>query len=207
MLIIKRLIDIILALIILIVTSPIILITSILIKINMGSPVFFKQKRPGLNSEIFTIYKFKTMTEKRDEMGVLLPDEKRLTKLGRVLRKLSVDELPQLINVIRGDLSLVGPRPLLVEYLELYSPKQARRHNVKPGITGWAQVNGRNGISWEEKLDLDVWYVDNQSLWLDFKILALTIIKIFKTEDVNAKGHATTKKFEGSNKTTLEGKN
>ncbi|PAF09797.1 hypothetical protein CHH65_08970 [Shouchella clausii] len=203
----KRLIDIILALIILIVTSPIILITSILIKINMGSPVFFKQKRPGLNSEIFTIYKFKTMTEKRDEMGVLLPDEKRLTKLGRVLRKLSVDELPQLINVIRGDLSLVGPRPLLVEYLELYSPKQARRHNVKPGITGWAQVNGRNGISWEEKLDLDVWYVDNQSLWLDFKILALTIIKIFKTEDVNAKGHATTKKFEGSNKTTLEGKN
>ncbi|MBX0319601.1 sugar transferase [Alkalihalobacillus clausii] len=204
---IKRLIDIILALIILIVTSPIILITSILIKINMGSPVFFKQKRPGLNSEIFTIYKFKTMTEKRDEMGVLLPDEKRLTKLGRVLRKLSVDELPQLINVIRGDLSLVGPRPLLVEYLELYSPKQARRHNVKPGITGWAQVNGRNGISWEEKLDLDVWYVDNQSLWLDFKILALTIIKIFKTEDVNAKGHATTKKFEGSNKTTLEGKN
>lgn len=173
----------------------------------MGSPVFFKQKRPGLNSEIFTIYKFKTMTEKRDEMGVLLPDEKRLTKLGRVLRKLSVDELPQLINVIRGDLSLVGPRPLLVEYLELYSPKQARRHNVKPGITGWAQVNGRNGISWEEKLDLDVWYVDNQSLWLDFKILALTIIKIFKTEDVNAKGHATTKKFEGSNKTTLEGKN
>jgi len=195
---IKRLFDFIIALILLVVLAPVIAFTAVIIRIKIGYPIVFKQQRPGLHGRPFYIYKFRTMTDELDSAGNLLPDEQRLTKLGLIIRKLSIDELPQLFNVLKGELSLVGPRPLLTEYLDKYTPEQARRHDVKPGITGWAQVNGRNAISWEEKFKLDVWYVVNQSFWLDIKILWLTALKVIKRDGVNQQGHVTMTKFEGS---------
>ncbi len=194
---IKILFDEFVSILLLTVLFPLIVIVAVLIKMKIGSPFLFKQQRPGLNTKPFYLYKFRTMTDNRDTEGRLLPDELRLTSFGRLLRKLSLDELPQLFNVVKGDLSLVGPRPLLMEYLKLYSPEQARRHEVKPGITGWAQINGRNAISWEEKFELDVWYVDNRSFWLDCKILWLTIVKVFRREGITQDGHATMEKFKG----------
>ena len=168
------------------------------VKIKLGSPVIFTQPRPGLNSNIFNMIKFRTMTNESDKNGLLKPDSVRLTKFGKFLRSTSLDELPGLWNVLKGDMSLVGPRPLLVEYLPLYSEKQSKRHEVKPGITGWAQVNGRNAISWDEKFDLDVWYVDNQSIWLDIKILWLTVKKVIMRDGINQNGQATSEAFKGS---------
>lgn len=182
------------------------IITAIIIRLKLGSPIIFKQKRPGLHGKPFYVYKFRTMTDEKDSNGELLPDSIRLTKTGEIIRKLSLDELPQLFNVLKGDLSLVGPRPLLMEYLELYTPEQARRHEVKPGITGWAQVNGRNAISWEDKFKLDVWYVDNQSFLLDLKILFLTVLKVFKSEGINQKGQATIEKFKGTSQKKVTSK-
>jgi lipopolysaccharide/colanic/teichoic acid biosynthesis glycosyltransferase len=183
-----------------IVVSPVIFITTLLVRIKIGSPVLFTQDRPGLKGRPFRIYKFRTMTDERDPDGKLLPDADRLVPFGRFLRSTSLDELPALINVLRGDMSLVGPRPLLMEYLDRYSSEQARRHNVRPGITGWAQVNGRNALSWEEKFTLDVWYVDNWSLWLDVKILFLTLWKTVRREDISQEGQATMSKFMGTEK-------
>lgn len=168
-----------------------------MIKFSMGSPILFKQTRPGLHGIPFYIYKFRTMADKRDRNGEMLPGKLRLTKLGVFLRKYSLDELPQLFNVLNGDLSLVGPRPLLMDYLPLYTKEQARRHEVKPGITGWAQVNGRNSISWEEKFQLDIWYVNNHSPSVDFKIMMLTVKKVFKKEGINAEGHISMEDFKG----------
>lgn len=195
----KRLIDLLLATTLLIIISPLITILAMLVRLILGKPIIFKQQRPGQYGIPFYIYKFRTMTDQRDDKGQLLPDDVRLTSLGKYLRKFSLDELPQLFNVIKGDLSLVGPRPLLMEYLPLYTPEQARRHEVRPGITGWAQVNGRNAISWEEKFVFDVWYVDNRSFWLDIKILWMTFIKVIKTEDISQEGLATMEPFTGSN--------
>lgn len=178
---------------------PLFPVISVLIKLESKGPVFFKQKRPGKNNKIFYLYKFRTMKELRDVQGNLLPDAERSTKIGIFLRKLSLDELPEIWNVFKGDISLVGPRPLLVEYLDRYSPEQERRHKVKPGITGWAQVNGRNAITWEEKFKYDVWYVDNWSLWLDIKIILITIIKVLKREGISQPGQATMEKFKGNN--------
>ncbi len=193
----KNLIDTILALLALAILCPIIIIVLLLLLIvNRGNP-FFLQKRPGLNEKPFFIIKFKTMNDCKNSYG-LLPDEQRLTPIGKLIRKTSIDELPQLINVLKGDMSLVGPRPLLMEYLPLYNEDQKRRHHVRPGITGWAQVNGRNAISWEDKFKRDVWYVDNMSLMLDIKILWLTLIKVFRSEGVNEQGHVTTEKFKGN---------
>jgi len=183
----------------LLVLSPILVLIALLVRTKLGRPVLFKQIRPGLYGKPFILYKFRTMTDKQDENGDLLPDEGRLTSLGQFLRKTSMDELPGLFNVIKGDMSIVGPRPLLVEYLDRYTPEQARRHDVKPGITGWAQVNGRNSISWEEKFKLDVWYVDNWSLRLDLKIVLMTIRKILKREGINELGQATMKEFNPQN--------
>lgn len=193
----KRVFDFLLSLILSIILSPLILFLSLIVKIKIGSPVLFKQKRPGKNEKIFKMYKFRTMTNECDNEGKLLPNEKRLTKFGKFLRKTSLDELPGLFNVLKGDMSLVGPRPLRVEYLDYYTIEQSRRHDVKPGITGWAQINGRNSISWEEKFKLDVWYVDNVSLWLDFKILFYTFIKVFKREGVNTNDNTLVKPFKG----------
>lgn len=193
----KRIFDFVLALIGLMLVSPILLVTAILLRVKLGSPVLFKQLRPGLYGKPVYVFKFRTMTEERDFQGVLLPDYMRLTSFGNFLRKYSLDELPQLFNVIRGDLSLVGPRPLLMEYLPLYNEEQGRRHEVRPGITGWAQVNGRNAISWEEKFRLDVWYVDNCSFWLDLKILGLTFLKVANSEGVSQQGQVTMDKFRG----------
>lgn len=195
---IKRTMDFLISLIGLIVIFPILAIVAILIRLNMGTPVIFRQVRPGLHGKPFTMYKFRTMKDERDGQGNPLPDEQRLTRLGRFLRATSLDELPELWNVLKGDMSLVGPRPLLMEYLDRYTPEQARRHEVKPGITGWAQVNGRNAIDWEEKFKLDVYYVDNWRLSLDIKILWLTILKVVKHEGISAEGHATMPKFMGS---------
>ncbi len=178
--------------------TPILLITWSLVRSEIGTPAIFKQPRPGLNGNVFHVYKFRTMTNARDDNGELLPDAVRLTSFGKLLRKLSLDELPQLWNVLKGDMSFVGPRPLLVEYLPLYNERQAHRHDVRPGITGWAQVNGRNAISWEQKFEYDVWYVENQSLWLDFKILLLTVKKVFVSEGISQEGQATMEKFKGS---------
>ena len=194
----KRLIDFTVALVALIVASPVLLICALLIRLFIGKPVLFKQTRPGLNGQPFNMVKFRTMTNKRDEHGNLLPDEKRLTGLGKLLRSTSLDELPELWNVLNGDMSLVGPRPLLMEYLDLYTDEQARRHEARPGITGWAQVNGRNAISWEQKFKLDVWYVDNQSTWLDIKIIFMTAKKVLVREGISASGEATMSKFKGS---------
>lgn len=181
----KRMIDFLAAIFLLIIFFPFFLLIPPLIKYKLGSPIFFKQQRPGLDGKPFYLYKFRSMNERRDSGGNLLPDSQRVTGLGAFLRKYSLDELPQLINVLRGDLSLVGPRPLLMEYLPLYTEEQAKRHQVKPGITGWAQVNGRNAITWEEKFELDLWYVQHQSLFLDLKILWLTFIKVVQSADVN----------------------
>lgn len=177
--------------------SPLLIAIGFLVCIRMGCPVFFRQLRPGLHGQPFEMIKFRTMLNATDAQGRPLPDAERLTALGRFLRAASLDELPELWNVLKGDMSLVGPRPLLMEYLELYSPEQARRHEVKPGITGWAQVNGRNAISWEEKFRYDVWYVDNRSLWLDLKILLLTIVKVFGKHGISADGEATMPRFRG----------
>ncbi|MFS0638309.1 sugar transferase [Mesobacillus foraminis] len=201
----KRLIDLTLAVPLFILSSPIIVITFFLIRFKLGSPVLFRQKRPGLHGEPFYLYKFRTMTDKRDSMGNLLPDSIRLTTTGKFLRKYSIDELPQLLNVIKGNLSLVGPRPLLMEYLPLYNQEQSQRHNVRPGITGWAQVNGRNAISWEEKFKLDVWYVNNHTVLLDLKILWLTVLKVIKTEGINQSGNVTMETFKGTESTLGEG--
>ena len=179
-------------------TLPVITLTALILISNLGLPIFFKQPRPGLNRKIFNIYKFRTMTNERDKDGILLSDESRLTKFGKFLRSTSLDELPSLWNVLKSDMSLVGPRPLLLEYLTLYSTQQARRHEVKPGITGWAQVNGRNAITWGEKFDLDVWYVDNQSIWLDIKILWLTVKKVIMRDGINQVGQSTMENFKGN---------
>jgi lipopolysaccharide/colanic/teichoic acid biosynthesis glycosyltransferase len=194
----KRLFDLISSFVGLLFLLPVIVLIVLLVRLKIGSPIFFKQRRPGLNGEIFNMVKFRTMTNERDKNGNLLSDEIRLTKFGKFLRSTSLDELPGLWNVLKGDMSLVGPRPLLVEYLPLYSEKQSRRHEVRPGITGWAQVNGRNAISWDEKFELDVWYVGNQSIWLDVKILWLTVKKVIRREGVNKDGHATTEYFKGN---------
>lgn len=196
---IKRIFDFIISLVAFIVLSPIILIVSILVYIKLGLPILFKQERPGKGGKIFKMYKFRTMLDSYDKFGQALPDEERITKFGKILRSTSLDELPELINVIKGDMSLVGPRPLLVEYLELYSEEQNKRHNVRPGITGWAQVNGRNSISWNDKLKLDVEYVNNLSLILDIKILFLTVYKVFKRDGISQEGNVTMEKFTGNN--------
>ena len=196
--VIKRSLDILTAGLGLLILSPLLIVIFLLILIQMGRPIIFKQMRPGLNGKPFYMYKFRTMTNEKDEQGNPLSDEQRLTRLGRFLRSTSLDELPELFNVLKGDMSLVGPRPLLMQYLERYTPEQARRHEVKPGITGWAQVNGRNAITWEEKFDLDVWYVDNWSLWLDIRILFLTLVKVLKREGISADGWATMPEFTGS---------
>lgn len=195
----KRIFDFTITLNVLFMMSPFIMLVIILVRINLGSPILFTQNRPGLNGKIFKMMKFRTMLDAKDKQGNLLPDEQRMTKFGSFLRSTSLDELPGLFNVLKGDMSLVGPRPLLVQYLPLYNEKQARRHNVRPGITGWAQVNGRNAISWEQKFELDVWYVNNQSIWLDLKILLLTVKKVFIRDGINADGHVTIEPFKGSN--------
>ena len=194
----KSLFDKILALFLIIIFSPIYIIVSLLILLKMGSPILFRQQRPGKDEKIFGIYKFRTMTNDTDADGNLLPDEQRLVGIGKFIRSTSLDELPQLFNVLKGEMSFVGPRPLLIEYLDLYNNKQKRRHDVKPGITGWAQVNGRNAISWEQKFDYDVWYVDNQSFWLDMKILWMTFLQVVKRSDISSSSSATMEKFTGS---------
>ncbi|MFO7152848.1 MAG: sugar transferase [Bacillota bacterium] len=191
----KRALDLVGATFGLLVFGPLMLYLAWRVRRELGRPVLFRQVRPGLHGKPFMMYKFRTMTEERDAEGRLLPDEKRLTSFGAWLRSWSLDELPELFNVLKGDMSLVGPRPLLMEYLDRYTPEQFRRHEVKPGITGWAQINGRNAISWEEKFKLDVWYVDNWSLWLDMKIIALTFWKVIKREGINQPGHATMEEF------------
>lgn len=196
----KSLFDKTLALFLIILFSPIYIIVSLLIFFKMGSPILFRQQRPGYKEKIFGIYKFRTMTNEKDANGNLLPDDKRLVGIGKFIRSTSLDELPQLFNVLKGEMSFVGPRPLLEEYLPLYNEKQKRRHDVKPGITGWAQVNGRNAISWEQKFDYDVWYVDNQSFLLDIKILWLTFLKVVKRSDISSSTSSTMEKFTGSKK-------
>jgi len=196
---IKSIFDKTLALFLIILFSPIYIIVSLLILWKMGSPILFKQKRPGYKEKIFGIYKFRTMTNEKSENGNLLPDEQRLVGIGKFIRSTSLDELPQLFNVLKGEMSFVGPRPLLIEYIDLYNNEQKRRHDVKPGITGWAQVNGRNAISWEQKFEYDVWYVDNQSFFLDIKILWLTFLKVVKRSDISSSSSATMEKFTGNN--------
>ncbi|MFB2674382.1 sugar transferase [Shewanella xiamenensis] len=193
----KRLFDFFASLLALILLSPIVALVAWKIRNNLGSPVLFRQIRPGLNGKPFEMVKFRTMKDAVDAMGNPLPDSERMTSFGDKLRNSSLDELPELWNVLKGDMSLVGPRPLLMQYLPLYSPEQARRHEVRPGVTGWAQINGRNAISWEEKFKLDVWYVDNHSFWLDFKILLLTVKKVFVKEGISADGHVTIAPFTG----------
>lgn len=196
----KRLFDFLIALVALLVIWPVLLIVAIWLHFaNKGAGAFFTQERPGRNGKIFKLFKFKSMTDERDENGELLPDEYRLTPVGRFVRATSIDELPQLINVLKGDMSLIGPRPLLVQYLPLYTPEQMRRHDVRPGITGWAQVNGRNAISWGDKFRLDVWYVDNLSLWLDVKIIFITIKKVLFRENINSASATTMEAFNGHN--------
>jgi lipopolysaccharide/colanic/teichoic acid biosynthesis glycosyltransferase len=197
---IKYLFDRLFAFILLILLLPILLVVIVVILLIDGRPVLFKQTRPGLKEKPFELMKFRTMKDIYDDNGNLLPDEERITGVGKWLRKFSLDELPQLINVLKGDMSVVGPRPLLMEYLRLYNEQQEKRHLVKPGITGWAQVNGRNALSWEEKFELDVWYVEHWSLAFDFKILGLTLIKVLKREGISQEGSSTMKKFTGSNK-------
>ena len=194
----KRILDFIVSFIAIIVFSPIFMLVALLLLLNNKGSVFFFQKRPGKNEKIFKVIKFKTMTDKKDKNGNLLSDADRLTKLGKFVRKTSLDELPQLINVLKGDMSLIGPRPLLPEYLPLYNDNQKKRHFVKPGITGWAQVNGRNAISWTKKFEYDVWYVENMGFILDLKIIALTVLKVLKSEGINAKNTVTTTKFLGN---------
>ncbi|MDZ4042094.1 MAG: sugar transferase [Eubacteriales bacterium] len=182
----------------LVLLSPVMLVVAVLVRFTMGSPVLFRQVRPGLHGKQFKMYKFRTMLDLRDDEGRPLPDGLRLTSFGRLIRKTSLDELPELFNVLRGEMSLVGPRPLRIEYLSRYTPEQARRHEVKPGITGWAQINGRNALTWEERFKLDVWYVDNRSLCLDIRILLLTVWKVLSREGISAQGEATVAEFSGS---------
>ncbi|TCJ40229.1 sugar transferase [Parafrankia sp. BMG5.11] len=194
----KRIFDLLGSAVLLLLGAPLLAVVAVLVRWKIGSPVIFRQIRPGLGGQPFTMFKFRTMADERDETGALLPDEARLTDLGRLLRSTSLDELPELWNVLRGEMSLVGPRPLLMEYLPHYSPAQARRHHVRPGITGWAQVIGRNALTWEEKFDADLWYVDHNSLALDMRILWLTLRTVFRREGINAPGEATMPKFTGS---------
>ncbi|OCH97559.1 sugar transferase [Legionella jamestowniensis] len=195
---IKRIFDLLISSALLIVTFPILLLVALVVRLHFGAPVFFRQERPGLHGKTFKMIKFRTMKDLKDKESNLLPDEKRLTSVGKFLRGTSLDELPELWNVFKGQMSIVGPRPLLTEYLSLYTAQQMRRHEVKPGITGLAQVNGRNALSWEEKFNLDVWYVDNQSLGLDLKIMALTVKKVLIREGITSEGNVTAKKFTGS---------
>ena len=194
----KRILDLFITLIGLILISPLLVLIALLVRIFLGSPVLFRQMRPGYRGRPFNLFKFRSMTEERDNKGRLLPDEQRLTRWGRFLRASSLDELPELFNVLLGEMSWVGPRPLLTQYLERYTPEQARRHEVLPGITGWAQVNGRNVLTWEDKFRLDVWYVDHWSFWLDLKIMYLTIWKVLTREGINQVGHATAMEFMGT---------
>jgi sugar transferase EpsL len=194
----KRIFDLILALVSLIIFSPVLLIVSIFVCLNMGSPIFFRQSRPGLMGKPFEMIKFRTMLNKYDDEGKLIDDKDRLTAFGKFLRSTSIDELPELWNVIKGEMSIVGPRPLLIEYLPLYSEFQFQRHNVKPGITGWAQINGRNSIDWNKRFDHDVWYVENHTLWVDIKILFLTLKKVLKSEGITETNSATMTKFRGN---------
>ena len=195
---VKRCFDIFVSAAGLILLSPLLLILALLVRVNLGSPVFFRQERPGLHEKIFRLYKFRSMRDAMDKNGNELPDEQRLGRFGRLLRASSLDELPELFNVLKGEMSLVGPRPLLVKYLPLYNAEQHRRHDVLPGITGWAQTHGRNAISWEEKFKLDVWYVDHWTPWLDLKILFLTVKKVFIREGISSENQATTEEFKGS---------
>ncbi len=194
----KRLFDLSVAVVAIFFLWPVLLVIAILVRVRLGAPVFFRQVRPGLHGKPFEMVKFRTMLDARDAQGNLLPDAERMTRLGRFLRSSSLDELPELWNVLKGEMSLVGPRPLLMEYLPLYSDEQRRRHEVRPGITGWAQVNGRNALSWDEKFKLDVWYVDNQSFWLDVKIIFLTVKKVLVRDGISAEGEATMSKFTGN---------
>jgi len=194
----KRLIDFICSLIALVIFIPVMILIILLLLITGHKSLFFVQKRVGYQEKIFRLIKFKTMTEEKDKNGILLPDEKRLTNFGKILRKTSLDELPQLLNVLKGDMSLIGPRPLLIEYLPLYSERQKKRHMVRPGISGWAQVNGRNAISWQQKFEYDVWYVENLSFNVDVKIIYKTLIKVFKTEGITQEGNATVEPFKGN---------
>jgi sugar transferase EpsL len=194
----KRVIDVLGASAALVVLSPLLAVVAVLVRVRMGPPVLFRQLRPGREGRPFELTKFRTMTDRRGPDGALLPDAQRLTALGRFLRRTSIDELPELVNVVRGDMSLVGPRPLLMKYLPRYSPEQARRHEVRPGVTGWTQVNGRNDLTWEEKFALDVWYVDHRSTRLDLEILGRTVSQVLGGEGVSAPGHATMEPFRGS---------
>lgn len=195
----KSILDRLIALLAIILLSPIFIPLYLLVLVKIGSPVFFKQQRPGYKGVLFTIYKFRTMTDNRDTDGNLLLDEKRLTKFGLFLRNTSLDELPELLNILKGEMSFVGPRPLLKEYLPLYSKEQNRRHEVKPGITGWAQINGRNAITWQKKFELDLWYLDHLSITLDIKIIVLTLLKVIHQKDINQEGQATVEYFNGNN--------
>lgn len=195
---IKRLFDFVVALFALVILLPVLLVLYLVIALKMGRPVFFTQVRPGYKGKPFNMIKFRSMTDQRDAQGELLADEQRLPAFGKMLRATSLDELPELFNVLKGEMSLVGPRPLLTEYLSLYTAEQARRHDVKPGITGWAQINGRNAISWQQKFELDTWYVDNRTLWLDLKILWLTVKKVIAKDDIAQDGHVTIDKFTGA---------
>jgi len=194
----KRALDLVLMIPVLVVLSPVLLVAAAVVRIKLGAPILFRQKRPGLNEKPFTLLKFRTMTVAYDAQGNVRPDVERLTSFGRFLRTTSLDELPELFNVLRGEMSTVGPRPLLLNYLGLYTPEQARRHEIKPGITGWAQINGRNAITWEGKFKLDVWYVDHISFWLDVKIIALTLLALLKRKGINQPGQATMEEFKGS---------
>ncbi len=198
----KRFFDVTVVLVLLPVVIPVMVCVSICVSLFLGRPVFFRQSRPGLQGILFRLMKFRTMTDTRDSEGILLPDEKRLTRFGKFLRASSLDELPELWNVLKGEMSLVGPRPLLAEYLDKYSPEQARRHDVRPGITGWAQVNGRNGVPWDERFQMDLWYVEHCSLWLDLKIMWMTVKTIFTRSGISARGHATMPCFTGEKSAT-----
>lgn len=194
---IKRILDIISSLLAIIILSPLLAVTAVLVKTKLGSPVLFKQERPGKDEKIFTLMKFRTMTDERDENGELLPDEVRLTKFGKFLRSTSIDELPELFNILKGDMSVIGPRPLLVKYLPRYNEHQHRRHEVRPGLSGWAQVNGRNTVSWEDKFDMDVEYVENYSMFMDIKILFMTIVNVLKHDGISSETSATMEEFMG----------
>ena len=200
----KRALDLALTIPALVVLSPVLLVAAVLVRVKLGAPILFRQKRPGLNKKPFTLLKFRTMTAAYDAQGNVRPDAERLTSFGCFLRTTSLDELPELFNVLRGEMSIVGPRPLLIKYLGLYTAEQARRHEIKPGITGWAQINGRNAITWEEKFKLDVWYVDHISFWLDVTIIALTVWALFKRKGINQPGEATMEEFLGSTANTME---
>lgn len=203
---VKRGFDLLVSTLSLLILSPLLVITSLAVLLSYGLPILFRQKRPGYREKPFTIYKFRTMVDEYDSRGNLLPDERRLNWLGRVLRASSIDELPELFNVFKGEMSIVGPRPLLMQYLERYNPEQARRHEVLPGITGWAQINGRNAITWEDKFRYDVWYIDNWSIWLDLKIIGLTIWKTLLREGINQPGHISASEFMGSDNQTQNAK-